>query len=64
MILRIFQDIKVNKVGYLSYLVFFGLVGCQINFDAESLIPSDLISSEPHSQEQSISLPMTIEFQR
>ena len=37
--------IQVNKVGYLL-VVFFGLVGCQINFDAD-LYSSDLISLEP-----------------
>ena len=45
--------------------LFFGLlslVGCQINFDAD-LYSSDLISLGNNSEGQSISLPMTIEFQ-
>ena len=63
MVLRFLSIFKVQffKVGYLI-LGFLGLVGCQINFDAD-LYSSDLISLGNHSQEQSISLPMTIEFQ-
>ena len=63
MVSRFLSILKVQflKVGYLI-LGFLGLVGCQINFDAD-LYSSDLISLGNHSQEQSISLPMTIEFQ-
>ena len=55
------RKIPFTKMGCLLVGIF-GLVGCQINFDAD-LYSSDLISLGNHSQEQSISLPMKIEFQ-
>ena len=49
---------RILSVFGLSFILF----GCQINFNAD-LYSSDLISLGNHPEEQSVSLPMTIEFQ-
>ena len=49
---------RTLSVFGLSFILF----GCQINFNAD-LYSSDLISLGNHPEEQSVSLPMTIEFQ-
>ena len=58
--------IKASKNWFIRICSFLGLsfilFGCQINFNAD-LYSSDLISLGNHSEEQNISLPMTIEFQ-
>ena len=49
---------RILSVFGLGFILF----GCQINFNAD-LYSSDLISLGNHPEEQSVSLPMTIEFQ-